>query len=260
MLSPPPELDTTPGDHDQDNSLPPETTNGDLLGPLSDVDETPTVFVDPYRSTSLALERLISRNILEYEEAASSRSLGWDHDSTQLSLQGITDAEDDVFEDAKDGSIIDELLQEDNNHDDMLDVDDDVANNGDDDANSDETRDNSSSEMSASSLAVNTGTKAIYRLVQQEEISSPEVTEEENFDDLYIPSDSSEEFRVPELPLPADGPSARTRSKSTCSDRSEELFTRSSRLRQARRPLHRSYELLDQSGDLGDAAMRPSQN
>ena len=87
-----------------------------------------------------------------------------------------------------------------------------------------------------------------------------EETEEEDFSDLYVPSNSSEEFRVPELPLPADGPSARTRSKSSCSDRSEELFTRNSRLRQARRPLHRSLELLDQREDLGDAASRQSPN
>ena len=238
--------------NDQDASLPPEVEDVDLLDSLSDTDETPTVFVDPFRSTSLALERLISKNILEYDEAASSRSLDWDHNCTQLSLQGITDDDDifeDVFEDAKEGSIIDELLEE----------DDGYANLRENDDNND-VRDSSSSESNANSLIVNAGTRALYRLMQQEELSSPEETEEEDFSDLYVPSDSSEEFRVPELPLPADGPSARTRSKSSCSDRSEELFTRNSRLRQARRPLHRSLELLDRREDLGDAASHQSPN
>ena len=225
----------------------------------NDHDDTPTVFSEPFYSPELAIDRLMRRNIQQYEVAASVVSLDWDNHDTLMSLSIPDIAEDDeVFEDAVEDSTIEDLLEA--NIDDM-----DSERTESDLERHDDTAESSHTDTSAVSLRVNTGTRAINRLWQHEDISSPESSEEDvNFSQLYVPSsDSSEDSPGGAQALQSDAVGTRTRSKSTCSDRSEETFNRGSRLRQARRPLQRSYEaldLVDSPGPQRNAASRQPLN
>ena len=226
-------------DHDKDLSFPPPTPNPTPPGMSLNIMDWP---VDVDMSTSqhacsALLADMIERNKNEFLASAWSNSaLTWDNDTTLVSIQaGNSTPEDDVLDETLETNItIQELGMRVALH--------EINITSDEDPNS-----------SQHSVEPNISSSDKESLTSDLLEAHSSTSSEETFDDLYVPDDqllNAEPFLPPE-----ESVSSRLRSKSSCSDRSNEDFTRDSRLRRPQRRA-KSKENLDEGAKQSDAAPR----
>ena len=188
--------------------------------------------------SNVMIEDMIERNRLEYLSSTStSQNLEWDNDSTLVSIQArSTSPEDDILDETLETNItIQELGERVAAHELNVTSDDDP---------------NSSQHSVAPNLSSSDKDSLSAELLDIQESSS---SSDENFEDLYVP-DLSLLNTEPHIP-PEDSVSSRLRSRSTCSDRSNEDFNRHSRLRRPQRRTQ-SNENVFHDAEESDAASR----
>ena len=161
--------------------------------------------------------------------AWSSSALMWDNDTTLVSIQARSSTpEDDVLDETLETNItIQELGARVALHEMNITSDDDP---------------NSSQHSVEPNISSSDRDSLTSDLIDAQSSTSSE----ETFEDLYVPDDkllNAEPF----LP-PGESVSSRLRSKSSCSDRSNEDFARNSRLRRPQRRA-KSKENLDKDQD-----------
>ena len=172
------------------------------------------------------IDELLNRNIREYSVSAEeTRSLAWDNDDTLVSLQAHSSIlDDDTFEDANDTATLKDIREAIASHELNLASDDDP---------------NSSLQSLEPNVSSNNGESLD---LENSCSQSSSTTSSDDFNDLYVP-ESSLLKSEPSIPI-AESVSSRLRSKSSCSDKSNEEFDRSSRLRRPQRKTKSKENLL----------------
>ena len=226
-------------DHDKDLSLPPPTPSPAPPKTPLNIKDWPGDADKPTSQLACSelLNEMMERNVDELLTSAwSSSALTWDNDTTLVSIQARSSTpENDVLDETLETNItIQELGARVALH--------EMNITSDDDPNS-----------SQHSVEPNVSSSDRESLTSDLVDAQSSTSSEETFDDLYVLDDkllNAEPFLPPEQSV-----SSRLRSKSTCSDRSNEDFSRNSRLRRPQRRA-KSRENLDKDAEQSDAASR----
>ena len=226
-------------DHDRNLSLPPPTPNPTPPKTPLNIMDWPSETDKPTAqlACSALLNDMMERNVDELlTSACSSSALMWDNDTTLVSIQARSSTpENDALDQTLEANIT------------IQDVGERVALHelnmtSDDDPNS-----------SQHSVEPNFSSTDKESLTSELIDAQSSTSSEETFDDLYVPDDKLLNIE-PFIP-PEESVSSRLRSKSSCSDRSNEDFSRNSRLRRPQRR-SKSRENLDKDAKHSDAASR----
>ena len=223
-------LDESVPVRDIDASLPPPTPNPTPPSVPINIMDWPIEEDRPVSAfmSTLLLDEMIEKNKVEYLASTSTGlDLEWDNDDTLVSIQARSSSpEDDILNETLETNLtIQELGKRIAAHEMNITSDEDP---------------NSTLHSVEPNLSSSDKSSLSAELLDAQSSTS---SSEDNFEDLYVPELSLLNAE-PSIP-PEDSVSSRLRSRSSCSDRSNEDFDRSSRLRRPQRRAKSNENICD---------------